>query len=176
MKPHLCRTCGDTNPEKFYISNKSLCKECKRNLYRNLPKEGKVRHKEKVDKWRKDNKIRFRFISAKYRAKRKGWEFNITEEYIAELLRFQNHKCWYSKRYLHDSFSIDRIDSSKGYIFGNVVLCDINVNFMKNDLSHYQFLMLIRDIYHASMKQKGSDFHLTVNAPDEDEVLRRLRD
>lgn len=27
-KPHLCKECGETNPENFYGSNKSICKEC----------------------------------------------------------------------------------------------------------------------------------------------------
>ena len=28
MKPHLCKTCGDTNPDNFYPTQKSTCKTC----------------------------------------------------------------------------------------------------------------------------------------------------
>jgi len=47
----------------------------------------------------------------------------------------------------HDSVSIDRIDSSKGYIIGNIVLCRWVINRMKNDLSNSYFLETISEIY-----------------------------
>jgi hypothetical protein len=34
-----------------------------------------------------------------------------------------------------NAFSVDRIDSNKGYIRGNIVLCTFIVNKMKQDLS-----------------------------------------
>ena len=42
-----------------------------------------------------------------------------------------------------DSVSLDRLDSSKGYIPGNVVLCRAIVNIMKSDLSEAEFSQTI---------------------------------
>jgi hypothetical protein len=27
-KPHLCKTCGETDPENFYVNSKGICKKC----------------------------------------------------------------------------------------------------------------------------------------------------
>ena len=45
------------------------------------------------------------------------------------------------------SVSIDRLDNSKGYIDGNVVLCCAAVNIMKNDLELTEFKELITILY-----------------------------
>lgn len=50
------------------------------------------------------------------------------------------------------SASIDRIDSSIGYIRGNVVFVISAVNTMKNNLSEKQFLNIIESIYNKNLK------------------------
>jgi hypothetical protein len=80
---------------------------------------------------------------AKNRAKNKKIEFDISVEYILDLLEKQNRKCFYSGKQLglvfnnnfQDVMSIDRIDSSKGYTRDNVVLCCAIVNYIKNSMT-----------------------------------------
>ena len=98
------------------------------------------------------------FINAYYnkltnRIKLKKFESNITPEILYEMFLQQNRKCALSgididfkkgndvKRGLQTA-SLDRIDSSKGYIVGNVQWVHKDINFMKGTLSNNQFLEL----------------------------------
>lgn len=72
--------------------------------------------------------------SARNRAKKKGLDFNISEEDITipkycPVLKVE------MKRLTPYAPSIDRIDSSKGYIKGNVQVISLKANKMKNDSS-----------------------------------------
>jgi len=42
---------------------------------------------------------------------------------------------------------VDRIDSSKGYIKGNIVICEDKINVMKSNLSIKEFKERIVNIY-----------------------------
>lgn len=81
-------------------------------------------------------------------AESRGKEFTITPEYALEVLRSQNYKCYYTdislnvRRSKQGNASIDRIDSSKGYIPGNIQWVDKRVNFMKQSYSHEVFVEL----------------------------------
>jgi hypothetical protein len=60
---------------------------------------------------------------------------------IVELWNRQNHKCYYTGLEMtlapaaSNSISLDRIDSLRGYVKDNVVLCCYQVNVMKQDLT-----------------------------------------
>jgi len=99
---------------------------------------------------------------AKRREKKKKKGFDITLEYLSKMFNDQNGKCYYSgrqmrynwskedfegKRICPERISIDRIDSNKGYIQGNVVLCCWVANNIKQDLSVEEFNSIIKDIY-----------------------------
>lgn len=43
--------------------------------------------------------------------------------------------------------SVDRIDSNKGYIKGNIVICEDKINVMKSNLSIKEFKERIVNIY-----------------------------
>ena len=89
-------------------------------------------------------------------------EFNITSEYLVNIWEQQQGKCYYSGRDLQynkikedlpedkrihpERVSIDRIDSKKGYIEGNIVLCCWTANNIKQDLSIEEFKKWIYDI------------------------------
>lgn len=88
-------------------------------------------------------------------------EFNITHKYLIELWNKQNGKCAYSGRdmvynyakkdynylnYNPEKVSIDRIDSSIGYIQGNIILCCVMSNIMKLNLPLEEFKKWIKDI------------------------------
>jgi len=77
---------------------------------------------------------------AKYRAKQKGLEFNITKEDIiipdtCPLLGTPM-----------ESPSLDRIDSSKGYIKGNVWVISNRANTLKNDATLSELKLLVEKL------------------------------
>jgi hypothetical protein len=94
------------------------------------------------------------------RARLRKIHFNITIEYAWDIFILQNRKCIYSgrnlimppqeniKRKKHELniASLDRIDSSLGYIEGNIQWLHKSVNCMKNSLSEFEFLTFIKEI------------------------------
>jgi len=106
------------------------------------------------------------FGNIRYRAKKKNQKFTINIEYIQELLEKQNYKCaltdisincgrsTYKQRstYKEQFASLDRIDSSQGYIPGNVQWIHKDVNKMKQDLSEERFVELCAAVTKKSKK------------------------
>ena len=87
----------------------------------------KCAHKERGKKERIHNggKIDFsinRLSRIKKSAEKRGLEFNVDLDYIYNLFEKQNHFCSITGDFIPDinKASLDRIDSSKGYIKGNV--------------------------------------------------------
>lgn len=86
-------------------------------------------------------------------ARRRQLPFNIDEQYIAQCYADQNGYCALSGTPLHeDRMSLDRIDSSKGYIRGNVQWVDRDINRMKTDLPEKIFVKMCRKV--ANHKQR----------------------
>lgn len=83
------------------------------------------------------------------RRRNKVLEYNLTLEYIKELLLKQEYKDYYTGQVPenYEDYSIDRIDSNLGYIEGNIVITTNRVNTMKNDMSTEEFKKLISDVY-----------------------------
>ena len=85
---------------------------------------------------------------------RREIEFNITIEYAWDLFVSQNKRCALSDVSLYfpaansgkGTASLDRIDSSKGYIEGNVQWVHKDVNLMKNALDQKYFTDLCAKI------------------------------
>ncbi len=83
-------------------------------------------------------------------AKERKLEFTITKEYIWELFLKQDRKCkftglciYFPKRttsFTNYTASLDRIDSSKGYIEGNVQWVHKKVNIMKQAMTDIEFI------------------------------------
>lgn len=82
-------------------------------------------------------------------------EYDITPSYIIKLIQSQDNRCllsgiefeWEYGKNLPFQPSIDRIDSTKGYIKGNIqILCNC-INQMKSNLTQSQFLSYVNDIY-----------------------------
>ena len=91
------------------------------------------------------------FGKIKQSAKRRNIEFNITIEYISDLLIKQDFKCALTGIHIEGGYfkhggykiptcSLDRIDSSKGYIEGNVQWLFAPINTMKMSLSQEDFI------------------------------------
>lgn len=91
------------------------------------------------------------------RSKSKNRECNIDLNYLKEVWEMQEGKCPYLKRKLvlpltdqsHDKSnpnliaSLDRIDSSKGYVKGNIQFISTTLNFAKNKYTENVLLNLI---------------------------------
>lgn len=80
--------------------------------------------------------------TAKQSARKKELPFELSTELLISLWEKQNGLCYYSGTEMifdgsgkPESVSIDRIDSSSGYIPDNVVLCCAYINKMKSDQS-----------------------------------------
>ena len=96
-------------------------------------------------------------------AKRRGLDFDLDAKYLWELFQKQNGKCYISGIELklktrasrHDSnASLDRIDSSKGYIKGNVGWVYEPINHMKWDMSLTEFLNTCKQITNYNETRK----------------------
>ena len=93
----------------------------------------------------------------KYRAKQIGIDYNLTYPYLHDLFLSQDKRCKLSGEELTftngwatndpQTASLDRIDSSKGYIKGNVQWVHKDVNFMKGVLTTYRFKELCTKIH-----------------------------
>ena len=90
------------------------------------------------------------FSKLKVGAKKRSIEFNVTIEYLWNLFQKQDGKCALSKLPIElkptkiggieRTASVDRIDSSKGYIEGNIQWVHKNINFMKQTSSQAEFI------------------------------------
>ena len=94
----------------------------------------------------------------KKNANKRGIDFDVDIEYLNEIYHKQNKKCVYSGIKLvmerkgvycrtTINASLDRIDSNKGYIKGNIQWVYMPINNMKGALSHEEFVNLCGTIY-----------------------------
>lgn len=159
IKPYKCKKCGETNPDNFNKNGtKSMCGSCYSKLakerYANFTPEEKDNYVQKQHEWQNKNFLKYRLHQANARARSVyNLPCEIDVEYLEELLVKQKNKCYYSgvEMKLHKAgkytASLDRIDSTKGYVKGNVVFVLWIVNTMKNNLTEEEFFGLISSIY-----------------------------
>lgn len=86
-------------------------------------------------------------------------EWHLTDDYLWDLYEKQNKKCALSGENLYfaksfkeikegkHNISLDRIDSAKSYIEGNVQWVTIEINMMKQRLSQEQFIKSCEKVY-----------------------------
>lgn len=87
------------------------------------------------------------FNSIKKNAQKRKLEFELDIEFLWDLYLKQDRKCaltgdyiFFNRKGIHQSASIDRIDSSKGYLKNNVRFVHKTINTMKWDMSDEEFL------------------------------------
>jgi hypothetical protein len=89
-------------------------------------------------KWRRDNPVKYLLHSAKARAKRIGVEFSISEMDISipDVCPVFGIKIVpFAGAFVDSTPSIDRIDTTKGYIPGNVKIISWKANKSKGNMS-----------------------------------------
>lgn len=100
-------------------------------------------------KYRKENPLKYLLSHARRRAKRKGQAFNIELSDLSlpktcPLLGIPLDSYHPEQKY-HPS--IDRIDSTKGYIKGNVIVISHRANMLKNNATASELSLLARNLY-----------------------------
>jgi hypothetical protein len=105
-------------------------------------------------------------------------EFNLSFESVKTLLKFPT--CYYTGRKFENdgpySRSIDRIDSSKGYIEGNVVSCTIDINGKKSNLSDEEIeLLYSKIVLHKKKHEKEPEEEILLSdgsyTPEEEDLI-----
>lgn len=171
IKYKPCSHCGETLPLTAFAKSstsvtgvRSWCKRC---VNGNLNhKDNKLRCKEyyetrgrELTRLLKENNIQlYLYKSAKSRAKQRGEEFSIDLEdvVVPDKCPILGIPLKYNRGIKEDnSYSLDRIDSSKGYIKGNVWVISLRANRIKND-STPQELRLIADKVEEMLRPSAS--------------------
>lgn len=157
-----CRNIFDGVSENFHIKKYTKsgiswnvkCKEC-----------ANSGNRKRVSEYRKDFEkfIKHRFASYRCRAKEIGVEFDLDAEYLTQLFKSQEGKCFYTDETISfenvaetsdrphlQTPSLDRLSPDKGYIYGNVVWCSYEVNRMKNEMAYETFIKMCEKILEVS--------------------------
>jgi hypothetical protein len=107
---------------------------------------------EKTRRWRESNPIRAAFLNLKNNAKRRGKEFLLSFEEFCEFA--SKNKIVYGKKRNKDTWSIDRIDSSKGYSIDNIQLLTLAENSKKQHFEYeFRVFEFTEDYQNARIKR-----------------------
>jgi hypothetical protein len=106
----------------------------------------KIKHQEYCQKYRENNRALVLLGQAKYRAKRKGIEFNlelsdIVIPKLCPVLKIPLAAGSSSGGPRGCSPSLDRIDNTKGYIKGNVQVMSHKANTMKHCANNNELIL-----------------------------------
>lgn len=104
---------------------------------------------------RQDKFTGFREFIRRGNIKGRKYQVEVSLEYLLDVWENQKGICVYSgvqlvlpnkKSSKHEMASLDRIDSSKGYIEGNIQFISAAMNYMKNTMSHEETVELCKII------------------------------
>jgi hypothetical protein len=98
-------------------------------------------------RWRESNPKKYLLQNAKSRAKKRGLEFNLTEDDFdipthCPVFGFPL-ELYANKGTKDNKPSLDRIDSSKGYVKGNIQVLSWRANNLKSDGTIEEFIRLV---------------------------------
>ena len=143
--PARCRAYYEANKEKmlarireWQINNPDKRRATKKKWYSNNRSQALLAQ----DKYRKENARKYLFSRARLRAKKLGREFNITIDDVVIPEECPLLNVAISSYSEHQDFrpSLDRIDSSKGYVKGNVQVISAKANRLKNNASSEELM------------------------------------
>jgi len=96
------------------------------------------------------------YTTIKHSAKTKNLEFSVSIEYLWKLFLKQNKKCAFTGEELvfnktyrskkEKTASLDRVDSSKGYIKGNLQWVHKDINKLKKNFSDERFIEICKKV------------------------------
>ena len=166
-KCRIIKTLSEFNKTKTNKDGLSyLCKNCNRETSREYRKRNKDRYYANQKKSRESESVFISqtFYNLKTRSNKKGLEVDVTPEYIKDLLKDSKYFCRVSglkmnleshprKKANPFKASLDRIDSTKGYIKGNVQWVCWSVNQMKSDKTEEEFKFWVTTLYMAISSQ-----------------------
>lgn len=155
---HKCSKCKKTllkqcfNPNKRASSGcQTFCKTCRGIANKNYTNNF-------------DSFVRKIYLHARNRSQKRKLEFSIDHDQIKQLWDTQEGRCALSGRRMtwgvatsgiqgnNDNISIDRIDSSKGYIIENIHLVTARANLMKRDYPMDVFIAMCQDVAQRAIK------------------------
>jgi hypothetical protein len=137
--------------KKFGVGN--TCKECTKKISyeyyiknsEGIRKKVSIYAKSYIPKHSRDIDSRLRNLCTK--AKNRIKEFNLVDSDLLDLWGKQDGRCAYTKLPLlatanqFNTVSLDRVDSSKGYVVGNIQLVCAAINKMKQEYTEEVFLL-----------------------------------
>lgn len=92
----------------------------------------------------KDLEVAKKMLKIFQSANDRGLEYNLTFKTVRRLMNYR--KCYYTGREFREdgpySRSFDRVDSSRGYVEGNVVACTVDINQKKSNLTNEEITIL----------------------------------
>lgn len=132
---NVCKICAKIISKKYYSKNSKQIKQrvsCYSQSY--IPK-----HSREID-----SRLKNLCTKAKSRTK----EFTLIDQDLLDLWEKQNGQCAYTKLPMlatsnqFNTVSLDRVDSSKGYVVGNVQLVCAAINKMKQEYTEELFVLM----------------------------------
>lgn len=133
-----CRVCGTVKSILDFYGRKTECKECTKSaVARNNISYVPLHERDLIS--------RLKNLCTKARGRSK--EFSINTSDLLDVLIKQNGQCAYTKLPLlatanqFNTISLDRVDSSKGYVVGNVQLVCTAINKMKQEYTEEMFFL-----------------------------------
>lgn len=167
----ICKDCTKKRNKKYNVEHKEYFKQKGKERYKK--EENPARYKryqkqylERIRAARKtpEGKLYDLFKAAADRSEKKGWECNITLEFLLELWNKQNGCCLltgipftllvsgeFNRRYSPFNPSLDRIDCYKGYTKDNVRLVCTMINLAMNQFGEETF----REMCEAYLKHSS---------------------
>lgn len=148
---NICKLCTNTVNRKYEKSDrgKHVRSKTSKTYYRS--EQGKKRDKELKTK-SINHYLKYRLKNIRSPGRRKKRKVDIDLNYLLNLYHTQSGRCNISKVHMtHALFdlkcvSIDRIDSSKGYIKGNIQLVCRAINLGKQHLPNQAMIEFINEV------------------------------
>jgi hypothetical protein len=138
--------------KKFGVGN--TCKVCAKSISKDYYYKNSEHIKRRVTCYsesyvpRYNREIDSRLKNLCTKAKGRTKEFSLVDQDVLDLWEKQNGQCAYTKLPLlatanqFNTVSLDRVDSSKGYVVGNVQLVCAAINKMKQEYTEELFVLL----------------------------------
>jgi hypothetical protein len=155
-----CRVCGETKELSCFSKDKDkrfgvkgICRPCSSFISHEYYTKNSSDIKRRVSKYNEsyfpkyNRDVISRLKNLCTKAKSRAKEFSLIDQDLFDLWEKQNGQCAYTKLPLlatanqFNTMSLDRVDSSKGYVVGNIQLVCAAINKMKQEYTEEVFLL-----------------------------------